>query len=201
MIAAAIIAGGAATRMGGATKAGLLVDGRSIAARQLQALRREFERVVVVANEPDPWSALGVEVHADVYRGAGPLAGIHAALVATKEAAGVVCVAGDMPFLAPALLVLLRDHAPEADAVVPRVGGVPQPLLARYGARCLPVIEARLRAGTRAVHELFASVVTAWLDEPALSAVDPASRSFTNVNTPDDLARVRRGEGEGGAGA
>ncbi|MDB4982435.1 MAG: molybdopterin-guanine dinucleotide biosynthesis protein [Myxococcales bacterium] len=200
MIAAAIIAGGAGTRMGGAIKAGLEVDGRSIAARQLEVLRREFERVVVVANEPGPWGPLGVEVHADIFRGAGPLAGIHAALAATTDAAGVVCVGGDMPFLEPALLALLRDHAPEADAVVPRVDGFPQPLLARYDARCLPVIEARLRAGARVVHELFAAVVTAWLDEPALRAVDPASRSFTNVNTPDDLARVRRHEGEGGEG-
>jgi molybdenum cofactor guanylyltransferase len=201
MIAAAIIAGGAATRMGGASKAGLEVDGRSIAARQLAALRGEFGRVVVVANEPGPWAALGVEVHRDVHRGAGPLAGIHAALTATTEAAGVVCVAGDMPFLEPALLALLRDHAPEADAVVPRVSGFPEPLLARYGHGCLPVIEARLRAGARAVHDVFAAVTTTWLDEGALRAVDPALRSFTNVNTPDDLARVRRGEGEGGAGA
>jgi molybdopterin-guanine dinucleotide biosynthesis protein A len=200
MIAAAIIAGGAATRMGGANKARLEVEGRSIAARQLEALRREFGRVVVVANDPGPWTELGVEVHADVYPGAGPLAGIHAALVATAEAAGVVCVAGDMPFLAPAILALLRDHAPEADAVVPRVGGFPEPLLARYGRRCSQVIEARLRVGARAVHEIFAAVTTAWLDEPALRAADPALRSFTNVNTPDDLARVRRGEGEGGAG-
>jgi molybdenum cofactor guanylyltransferase len=200
MIAAAIIAGGAATRMGGATKAGLDVDGRSIAARQLEALRREFGRVVVVANERGPWDELGVEVHADLFRGAGPLAGIHAALVATAEATGVVCVGGDMPFLEPALLALLRDHAPEADAVVPRVGGFPEPLLARYGRSGLPVIEARLRTGARAVHEVFGAVTTAWLDEAALRAVDPALRSFTNVNTPADLARVRSHEGEGGEG-
>jgi molybdopterin-guanine dinucleotide biosynthesis protein A len=198
-VAAAIIAGGAATRMGGTPKAGLEVDGRPIATRQLEALRRAFGRVVVVANEPGAWEGLGVEVCADVHRGAGPLAGIHAALVATADAAGVVCVAGDMPFLEPALLTLLRDHAPDADAVVPLVGGFPEPLLARYGRGCLPVIEARLRAGARAVHEVFAAVTTAWLDEAALRAVDPELRSFTNVNTPDDLARARRGAGEGGA--
>jgi molybdopterin-guanine dinucleotide biosynthesis protein A len=198
-VAVAIIAGGAATRLGGVTKAGLEIDGRSIAARQLEVLRRSFVRVFVVANEPGPWAALGVEVRGDVHRGAGPLAGIHAALAATDDAEGVVCVAGDMPFLAPALLALVRDHAPEADAVVPLIGGRPEPLLARYGARCVPVIEARLRAGARAVHELFAAVATTWLDEPTLRAVDPTLRSFTNVNTPEDLARARSGEGEGWA--
>jgi molybdopterin-guanine dinucleotide biosynthesis protein A len=184
--------------MAGAFKAALEIDGRSIAARQLEVLRRIFGHVVVVANEPGPWEGLGVDVHPDTHRGAGPLAGVHAGLVATADAAGVVCVAGDMPFLEPALLTLLRDHSRESDAVVPLVGGFPEPLLARYGRRCLPVIEARLRAGARAVHEIFAAVTTAWLDEALLRAVDPDLRSFTNVNTPDDLARARRGAGEGG---
>lgn len=194
-VAAAIIAGGAATRLGGLPKSALVVDGRSIAERLLEALRATFPRVLVVANDPAPWAGLGVEVTPDVHRGAGPLAGIHAALTATAAHAGVVCVAGDMPFVEPRLLELLRDHAPGADAVVPRLvqrfEGRPEPLLARWSGACLPVIEARLAAGARAAHGVFDVVRTVWLDEPALRAVDPALRSFTNVNTPEELRRAR----------
>lgn len=196
-VAAAIIAGGAATRLGGVAKSGLVVAGRTIGARLLEALRGAFPRVLVVANDAAPWAELGVEVVPDVpaHRGAGPLAGVQAALVAMKDHAGVVCVAGDMPFVAPPLLALLRDHAPDADAVVPRVAGRPEPLLARWGRACLPVVEARLAAGERAVHAALGAVRTAWLDEAALVVVDPELRSFANVNTPED---VRRLEGEGG---
>ena len=195
-IAAAIVAGGAATRLGGRAKPALVVGGRSIAERLLEALRATFGRVLVVANEPAPWRALGVEVTPDVHPGAGPLAGVHAALVATAAAhPGVVCVAGDMPFVEPALLALLRDHAPDADAVVPRVAGRAEPLLARWGRACLPVVEARLAAGERAAHAIFEHVGTAWLDETALRSVDPALRSFANVNTPEDLRRVERESG------
>ena len=192
-VAAAIIAGGAATRLGGLPKSTLVVDGRSIAARLLEALRATFPRVLVVANDPAPWAGLGVEVtpDVDVHRGAGPLAGIHAALTATAAHTGVVCVAGDMPFVEPRLLELLRDHAPGADAVVPRLAGRPEPLLARWSGACLPVIEARLAAGARAAHGVFDVVRTVWLDEPALRAVDPGLRSLTNVNTPEDLGRAR----------
>ena len=192
-VAGAIIAGGAATRLGGQAKAALVVEGCSIAERSLEALRGAFSRVLVVANDPAPWASLGVEIVPDspLNRDAGPLAGVHAALVATVGHAGVVCVAGDMPFVAPALLALLRDHAPAADALVPRVNGRPEPLLARWGAACLPVVEARLAAGARAVHAVFDAVATTWLDEPALRAVDPELRSFINVNTPDDVSRVR----------
>jgi molybdopterin-guanine dinucleotide biosynthesis protein A len=191
-VAAAIIAGGAAKRLGGAAKSTLVVDGRAIGERLLEALRATFGRVLVVANDPAPWAGLGVEVTADVHRGAGPLAGVHAALAATAEHAGVVCVAGDMPFVAPAVLALVRDHAPDADAVVPRLAGRSEPLLARWGRACLPVVEARLAAGERAVHGAFAALRTEWLDEPALRAVDPDLRSFTNVNTPEDLAALAR---------
>jgi molybdopterin-guanine dinucleotide biosynthesis protein A len=131
----------------------------------------------------------------DRFAGAGPLAGVHAALVATAAHAGVVCVAGDMPFVEPALLALLRDHAPDAAAVVPRVAGRAEPLLARWGRAALPVVEARLAAAERAVHSVFDALATSWLDEPALRAVDPALRSFANVNTPEELRRAQDPEG------
>jgi molybdopterin-guanine dinucleotide biosynthesis protein A len=194
-VAGAIVAGGLATRLGGVAKSSLVVGGRSIAERQLEALRATFPRVLVVANDAGPWAGLGVEVVADRFVGAGPLAGVHAALVATAAHAGVVCVAGDMPFVAPGLLALLRDHAPESAAVVPRVAGRPEPLLARWSREALPLVEARLAAGERAVHAVFAALATAWLDEPALRAVDPTLRSFANVNTPEELRRARGPEG------
>jgi molybdopterin-guanine dinucleotide biosynthesis protein A len=192
-VAAAVIAGGAATRLGGVPKSALVVGGRTIAQRLLETLRATFPRVLVVANDAGPWAGQGVEVVPDspAFRGAGPLAGIHAALAATATHAGVVCVAGDMPFVAVGLLALVRDHAPQAHAVVPRVAGRPEPLLARWGAACLPVIEARLAAGQRAVHQVFEALTTTFLDEAALRAVDPELRSFTNVNTPEDLAGAR----------
>jgi molybdopterin-guanine dinucleotide biosynthesis protein A len=194
-VAGAIVAGGLATRLGGVAKSSLVVGGRSIAERQLEALRATFPRVLVVANDAGPWAGLGVEVVADRFVGAGPLAGVHAALVATAAHAGVVCVAGDMPFVAPGLLALLRDHAPASAAVVPRVAGRPEPLLARWSREALPLVEARLAAGERAVHAVFAALATAWLDEPALRAVDPTLRSFANVNTPEELRRARGPEG------
>jgi molybdopterin-guanine dinucleotide biosynthesis protein A len=191
-VAAAIIAGGPARRLGGAVKAALVVGGRSIAERQLEALRAVFDRVVVVANDPGPWSALGVEVVPDRRPGDGPLGGLQAALAATGGHDAVVCVAGDMPFLTPEVLRLLRDHAPDADAVAARVGGRAEPLLARYARRCLPVVEAQLAAGERAVHALLEQrLAVAWLEEAALRAVDPELRALTNVNTPEDLARLQ----------
>jgi molybdopterin-guanine dinucleotide biosynthesis protein A len=191
-VGAAVIAGGLATRMGGAAKSALAVGGRSIAADQLQTLRAVFARVLVVANDPAPWRELGVEVVADRERGVGPIGGVHAALLATRAlAGGVVCVAGDMPFLSPDLLRLVRDRDPGAEAVVPRAGGRPEPLLARYAPGCLAVVEAQLAAGERAMQALLGRLRVSWIEEAELRVVDPELRALTNVNTPSDLARAR----------
>jgi molybdenum cofactor guanylyltransferase len=189
-VAAAIIAGGAARRLGGATKPLLEVGGRAVADRQLALLRPIFPRLLVVANDPAPWRARGVEVVPDRVAGAGPLAGLSAALEAAGDVEAVVCLAGDLPFLSPALLTALRDGAPEADALAPRPAGRAEPLCARYAVRVRAAVDARLAGGQLALHELLEALATVWLDDAALAALDPAGLSFVNLNTPDDLRRA-----------
>jgi molybdopterin-guanine dinucleotide biosynthesis protein A len=131
-----------------------------------------------------------VDVVADRVAGAGPLAGLAAALGAAGDAEAVVCVAGDLPFLAPALLTALRDRAPGAAAVAPRRGGRAEPLCARYATSLGAEVEARLGAGRLALHELLEESGTTWVTDAELVVLDPAGLSFVNVNTPDDLRRA-----------
>jgi molybdopterin-guanine dinucleotide biosynthesis protein A len=189
-VTAAIIAGGPARRLGGATKPLLEIAGRAVADRQLAVLRPIFSRLLVVANDPAPWRARGVEVVPDRVAGAGPLAGISAALAVAGDQEAVVCLAGDLPFLSPALLTALRDRAPEADALAPRPGDRAEPLCARYAVRARATVDARLDGGRLALHELLAELATVWLDDQALAALDPDGLSFFNLNTPDDLRRA-----------
>ncbi|MES1209203.1 MAG: NTP transferase domain-containing protein [Pseudomonadota bacterium] len=193
-VAAAIIAGGRARRLGGLVKPFLAVAGTAIADRQLAVLLPLFARVIAVVADPAdaaPWQARGVATVTDAVPGAGPMAGVAAALGAAAPG-GVVCVAGDLPFLSPALLTALRDRDPDADAVAPRAGGHAEPLCARYGPRCLPELQARLAGGRLALHALLEEAArTVWLDGDALDALDPGGRSFLNVNTLEDLARAQ----------
>ncbi|HLK89197.1 MAG TPA: NTP transferase domain-containing protein [Polyangia bacterium] len=191
-VAAAIIAGGQARRLGGLSKPLIEIDGRTIADRQLAVLRPLFGRVFAVANDPAPWRALDVEVVPDRVVGAGPFAGLAAALAAAGDAEAVVCVAGDLPFLAPPLMAALRDTPPAARAVAPRPAGRPEPLCARYSAELGVLVEARLQTGRLALHALLEATETTWLDDAALAALDPAGLSFFNVNTPDDLRRAEQ---------
>ncbi|HXL34218.1 MAG TPA: hypothetical protein VN953_04815, partial [Gemmatimonadales bacterium] len=88
------------------------------------------------------------------------------------------------------LLAALRDRAPGADAVAPRSARGIEPLCARYARSLLPVIDARVRAGELAIHELLERHGVDWIADAELAALDPDGRSFFNVNTPEDLARA-----------
>jgi molybdenum cofactor guanylyltransferase len=198
MVAAAIIAGGRGRRLGGVDKGGLTIDGQTFLERQLGVLRPLFGRVLLVTAAAPAPPPDGVTLLADrPPPGRGPLAGLEVALAAlAAEESALVCVGGDMPLLQPAALQLLRDHAPGAPAVVPRVNGFPEPLLARYGRETLPLVRAALATG-RLQTSVFAAAIpgVVWLDEQALRATDPSLASLENVNTPDDLERLRRTHG------
>jgi molybdopterin-guanine dinucleotide biosynthesis protein A len=211
----AILAGGGASRMGGLRKSFLVVEGRRIIDRQLAVMRPLFSHIVVVGNDPDRrFAELGLPVVADrVGAGLGPVAGLEAALAwrptaaatrglgaegdgqdpasddAEADPGGVVCVAGDMPFLTAALLRRLRDHA-GGGGVIPLHAGRLEPLCARYPRSAAAAIATFLRAGGRALHELAETLALDRLDEGELQALSPGLPDFTNINYPDDLRRL-----------
>jgi len=182
-VAAVILAGGQARRMGGVVKALLVVDGARVIDRQLAVLRTLTREILIAANDAAPYATLGLPIVADETAGQGPLAGVLAALEAAR-AERVLVVACDMPYLdaAPLLRLLAADAA--ADIVVP-VSDRPEPLCARYGRACIEVIRRRLAAGERKAADL--------LDDPSLRVLRVAfaadeRRWLTNVNRLEDLS-------------
>lgn len=176
-IAAAILAGGRARRLGGAHKGLVEVAGQAIVARQLAALKPYAATCFIVANDVAAYASFGVPVVADLHPGRGPLAGIEAAFAAS-EAAELLVFACDLPFIAPAAMVA----APAADVVVARAGDVVQPLHARYSRAILPQLQQRLTANRLRLFDLVNALAPLY--------VDVAPDALFNVNTPADLARA-----------
>jgi molybdopterin-guanine dinucleotide biosynthesis protein A len=188
-VAGVIVAGGRASRMGGRDKAFAAVDGEPIAARTIRIFREIFPQVLVATNRPERFARLGVETVADQFPGCGPLAGVHSALVASRHP-HVFVAACDMPGLDPDVIRFLLARIGTADAVVPCWEGDVEPLHAVYAVRCLPAIEASLRAGRHALRDFLATARVDWVSEAELRGVRGAARSLTNVNTPEELAAV-----------
>jgi molybdopterin-guanine dinucleotide biosynthesis protein A len=178
-LAAAILAGGRARRLGGVHKGLLVVGGEPMVARQLRLLAPFAGELLVIANDADPYAAIaaaaGARVVRDLHPGLGPLAGLEAALSATTAPA-LLLLACDLPF---AEVAPLATAAP-ALAVVARAGEVVQPLCARYDRAVLPRVQARLAAQQLRFLDFVAELAPAY--------VEVAPRALLNVNTPDELA-------------
>jgi molybdopterin-guanine dinucleotide biosynthesis protein A len=188
-LAAAILTGGRARRLGGACKAALLLDGRRIIDRQLERLRTVAAAIFLVGREPDGGVPAGVELVADRVPDGGALGGIYTALLASPCERTLV-VACDMPFLSVALLNRLAS-VEDADLVIPRSARGYEPLCAIYRRACAGDIGERLARGERQASVLPASRRVTEIGPDELAAMDPDGLMFVNVNTPHDYARAR----------
>src|SRR5437660_5025381 len=188
-VAGVIVAGGRAVRMGGRDKAFAAVGGEPSAVRTIRLFHELFPQVLVASNRPERFRGLGVETVADRFPGCGPLAGIHAALLATRHP-HVFVAACDMPGLDPDVIRFLLARIGGADAIVPRWEGDVEPLHAVYAVGSLPSIEASLGVGRNAVRDVLRFLRVDYVSEAEMRAVRGDARSLTNVNTPEELAAV-----------
>jgi molybdopterin-guanine dinucleotide biosynthesis protein A len=187
----AIFVGGKSRRMG--EHKGLLpVPGGAepiVEALVRRAREAGFDPVLVGDATPYARLAEGVIRVEDDPPGAGPLAGLQAALrhALNTGRSRFVTVACDMPYVTPEALQQVRDHQSEAPVVAPRRGpDAPwEPMLARYdAARLADALAEAISQGQRSFQKLFASIE---VEAPPLTpAIDCALRDW---DTPEDLAR------------
>jgi molybdopterin-guanine dinucleotide biosynthesis protein A len=189
-VSAAVMAGGRSRRMG-RDKAWLDVgDGRPIVQRVLDVLSEVADEVIIVAND-ERFRTLGPRVVPDRFPDGGALGGIATGIGAATHDR-VIVAACDMPFLRSEVFRLLIGRADGVDVVVPRVAGEYETLHALYTKACLAPIERALAAGRMRVISFFDEVRVRAIDEPELRGADPELRSFTNVNTPQELAAITK---------
>jgi len=188
-VAAAILAGGKARRLGGLVKSTLVLDGIRIIDRQIAVLRKVANPIFIVAQDPEPFASLGLEVLADVVPDCGALGGVYTAIVRSPRPRTLI-VAGDLPFLSEALLERLVERT-DADLVVPRGPRGYEPLCAVYSSACAEPIRRRLENGALKAAVLPEDVRVEEIGPEALAAYDPDGLLFVNVNTPHDYERAR----------
>ena len=196
-----VLAGGLATRYGGAPKGLERVGGVRIIDRVRAALEPVVDALLLIANDDAAGTWLpGVRCERDVLRDVGSVAGIHAALV--HAASPVLVVAWDMPFVPTGLLAALRDAGRDADAAVPESDsrrGL-EPLCAYYTPGCVSAIERRIAAGDRRVIAFYDDVNVARLTADRVAQFGDPALLFMNVNTPEErvLAEAHGASTDGG---
>lgn len=188
LLCGAVLAGGESRRMG-RDKARLRVGGEVLWRRQVRVLREAGAAPVVVVRRPGQTGLRGVPVVRDEFADAGPLAGLHAALVAAGEAAWVAVLAVDMPAVeADWFARLCKRCAPGRGAVARHAEGF-EPLAAIYPREARAMVERRLRRGEYAMQGL----VRALAQAGKMTVVEIAAEeraAMENWNSPGDRRRL-----------
>lgn len=187
-VTAAILAGGKSSRFG-RDKSLLTLDGATLTERAVKNLLPLFDEILIVSNASDKFHLPGAREIGDVYPNAGPLGGIHSALVHSRNEA-VFVMACDMPHFDAALCQRLVDLSAGYDAFVPRAGDELEPLFALYRKSALPAMESLLQGGRYKVRGLFEHVKTGFLP---LAVRQSGEDPFYNINFPSDYEALQKG--------
>lgn len=185
MTEAAILAGGRARRFGGRDKSRLLVGGRTILERQIEALTPCVSRIMLVGATGTTAGDPRLVAVDDRVGDCGPLGGLDAALHAASGP--VLLLACDMPFVTSPLLADLIGRLDGFDAVVPRTERGYHPLCGVFAPQCRGPVRARLDAGLLRLRDLLTDLRVRTVDGDDIARFGEPNRLLANVNTQTDL--------------
>jgi molybdopterin-guanine dinucleotide biosynthesis protein A len=129
------------------------------------------------------YEGFGLRVIEDPICGAGPLAGLYAALASATadDIDRIIWLAVDLPLVPPSLLQRLAGALDDADVAMARTEHGVEPLCAAF--RTTPAIENVRRALLTARLKL-----TTAIEGLRTETIDAEARDFANLNSPADYA-------------
>ena len=154
-------------------------------------LKKHFNKVWISTNSPEKFFYLGLPMIGDVVNVRGPLTGIFSVLSCTGVPE-IFVAACDMPLITDDVVGLIKKSYRGQDAVIPLYNGSPQPLLGIYSCTVKGVIEDKIISKNRAMRDLLKDIDVYYVREEVLK-VDPEGKSFTNINTREDLKQITGG--------
>jgi molybdopterin-guanine dinucleotide biosynthesis protein A len=190
-LAGVLLTGGASRRLG-IDKATLVVNGTRLADHAATVLAAVCGPVIEVGP-----GITGLPTCREDPAGSGPLAGLvaGAAALGSDASNGVLLLACDLPGVEEPLVRLVA-HWPGGATVVPMADGEPQLVCARYGTVALAQAADVLGAGTLSLRRLLDQTEHDLIEPSTWGAVAPID-AFADIDTPADLARIRRGVDSG----
>lgn len=192
---ALILAGGLARRMGGGDKPLIEVEGRSLLDRVVERLRPQAETILLNVNgAPERYQSFALPMVPDVVDGyAGPLVGVLTGLEWMRANAPdrrwLLTVAADTPLFPDDLTARMMEAVTREGAKLAcaRTGAQAHPVFGLWSVELLDDLR-------HAVVEEGARKIDAWTARHGLATVEwPTTPHdpFFNVNTPEDVIRLR----------
>jgi len=189
--AAIILSGGKSSRMG-TNKALLKINEKPNVERIRDMLNIYFNDIILVTNDPEQYQFLQLTMTSDHFSSKGPLAGIHAGLIASDYDVNFI-VACDMPFVSGELASVLVGLCGDYDAVIPVINGVQHPLFAVYRKKIVSQIAQNIEADRLAIKSVLDHFNVLYVTEEDLQAYSSKlDRVFFNMNHPDEYKSAKK---------
>ena len=185
-----VLCGGRSVRMG-SDKALLELEGRTLLEHAVATLRALTPHVFLATGPAARYPELGLERVLDRAGGAGPLAGLCAALehARARGTRWLLALACDVPHVRPQVFRALHARAQRegAQACLLETEEGLEPLIAVYSTECLPAVERALLRGEKrliAFHEAPLRIARLALAELPRELAADCTR---NLNTPEEF--------------
>ncbi len=183
---AVILNGGKSSRMGGKPKDTLWLRGSTLINTQINNLSKVFDSIIIIGKQVSHPRIKNT--FSDIYKNAGPLAGIHSALTNTSSDY-IFLFSCDMPFISLDLVISMIDEINNEShqALIPLHLNGAEPLHAIYHKSVLPIVKKLLENKSYRFQSLFNYIDTKYYHIDKKFNPDEV---FFNINKPEDLVKA-----------
>ena len=190
-----ILSGGKSSRMG-TNKSLLKIGDNTVIEIMVRLMKSLFQNVIISTNTKEEYSFLNCPMAADIYKYAGPLAGIHAALMESTTERNFV-ISCDVPLMSREMIEFFTEYNSDKGIIISRAAGYLQPLVGIYKKRLLPLIENILSENENksdekkkhlSLHALIDKTDTEIIDVTTLPFY--LDKLFFNLNNKDDFEKL-----------
>ena len=189
-ITGVILAGGKNSRMG-TDKGLLIVEGKNIIERIIDAMKPVVGEIMIISNGNN-YNNLGYKVYSDIIKECGPMGGIHTALSFSNTEKNLV-VSCDMPFLDSETLKIIVENSNECEITIPEHNGITELLCAVYSTVCRNKISQLLASGEWKLRDSLKYFNVKFFLFHSESEIE---KIFSNINTKEEYKNITEKEYE-----
>jgi len=194
-----ILAGGKSTRMG-ANKSFLKIGEQTIIERITYLMKSVITNVIIISNTPDEYTFLNLPIFEDVYKGKGPLAGIHSGLKNSDTQKDFI-ISCDIPLMNKEMIEFIVDYKTDKSIAVCKANGFLQPFAGLYNKSLVNEIENIFSDKSEHINhtnenERKQCKVMSFIKSSEAEIINPegsigyTENTFLNINTPKDFEKL-----------
>jgi len=185
-----ILSGGKSSRMG-VNKSFLKIDEKTIIERIAELMKSLFNEVDIITNETNEYEFLKLPLYQDIYKGMGPLGGIHSGLVNSKTEKNFI-ISCDIPLITKEMIEHIINYKTKKPIVFCEAAGYHQPLAGVYKKDILSKIDEVIghtkNVSDNSLH-FFLKIIEAEIINPQNLSFY-SDDLFYNINNPKDYEYV-----------